>query len=102
MKKKQNTAKRHVIVPCKDIFELTIADLLDVAEKGVPDYYECFELFLYDFWWNLDQSDEKRKTIRKILTDKRFVDIVVPMFKKRFDFDMDKEMRPELKVDPFQ
>jgi len=86
MKKSKNSLPEHAI--CK---------LLGVIKKGIPDCYDTFEDYVFDFWFDLSWDEEGHiRDVKVILADKRFTDIIVPGIKKKFNFDMKKELEEGL------
>lgn len=73
--------------------------LLYIAEKGLPDCYESFEEYLFDFYpslpWNLEGQKVAIQTIQK---DPRFESEVVPAILRDWNYDMKKELEEALTI----
>lgn len=80
--------------------EYQILHLVDISERGLPDCYDSFKDFLFDFWpdfsWKKEQSDPE---VRAVLDDPRFKEIV-PVLKNTWGVDMEEELQKGLEFDP--
>lgn len=81
-----------------DLGRRAVLELLYIVEHGLPDVYDSFDAFLYDFWpnptWN---QDGQRKDVRTILEDPRFNEIIQPGILRDWNFDMRRELEAAFK-----
>ncbi len=79
--------------------EYNILHLQDIAKKGLPDCYESFDDFMYDFYpdfaWTPKDSKEQ---LGMVVADSRCTAIVVGI-QDMFGFDMKDEFDRALRED---
>jgi len=72
------------------LVEPQILHLIEIAENGLPDCYESFDDFLFDFWmdftWNAEKSIEEAKAVFKDPRIKK----VIPILNVTWDIDMEE------------
>jgi hypothetical protein len=77
--------------------EYQILHLVDIAERGLPDCYDSFEDFLFDFWPDFSWNEEKsHPEIQAVLDDPRFKKIV-PVLKETWGIDMEEDLKRGLR-----
>jgi len=64
--------------------------LIDVVDRGIPDCYDNFVDFLYDFYPNFSWNNDMVKEVEYIMNHESFTHIV-DSIKEVWDYDMRKE-----------
>jgi len=68
--------------------ERQILHLQHIAENGLPDCYEDFEEFLYDFYPGFAWGDpDREEQIKAVLADARFA-AIAEAIQRDWDFDL--------------
>lgn len=72
--------------------EFNILQLKHVATHGIDPVYANFREFLFDFWPDLPWNEDSIEVIDLILSDIRFKKFIYPEIKKKYRFDMKRDL----------